>query len=69
MVVDQRVAGQLAQGLASPMKAAGGIYGDVLGKAGIMAKARFVPVAAAESSGTGLAAAGGGAAIVAGRSG
>jgi hypothetical protein len=64
MVVDQRVAGQLAQGLARPMKAAGGgIYGDVLGKAGIMAKARFVPVAAAESSGVGLAAAGGGAAI------
>ena len=64
MVVDQRVAGQLAQGLARPMKAAGGgIYGDVLGKAGIMAKARFVPVAATESSGAGLAAAGGGAAI------
>jgi hypothetical protein len=64
MVVDQRVAGQLAQGLARPMKAVGGgIYGDVLGKAGIMAKARFVPVAAAESSGAGLAAAGGGAAI------
>lgn len=65
MVVDQRIAGQLAQGLARPMNAAGGgIYGDVLGKGGrIAAKARFMPVAAAEGGGVGLAAAGGGAAI------
>jgi hypothetical protein len=64
MVVDQRIAGQLAQGLARPMKAAaGGSYGDILGKAGIVGKARFFPVAAAEGGGIGLAAAGGGAAI------
>ena len=64
MVVDQRIAGQLAQGLARPMKAAaGGFYGDFLGKAGIVGKARFFPVAAAEGGGIGLAAAGGGAAV------
>ena len=64
MVVDQRIAGQLAQGLARPMKAAvGGIHGDFLGKAGIVGKARFFPVAAAEGGGIGLAAAGGGAAV------
>lgn len=35
MVVDQRIAGQLAQGLAHPMKAAGGgIYGGILDKSG-----------------------------------
>ena len=63
MVVDERVAGQLAQGLARPMDAAGGgIYSAVLGKGGIVANARFVP-AAAEGGGAGLAAAGGGAAI------
>jgi hypothetical protein len=64
MVVDQRIAGQLTQGLARPMNAAGGgIYGDILGKGGrIAAKARFMPVAA-EGGGVGLAAAGGGAAI------
>jgi hypothetical protein len=63
MVVDQRIAGQLAHGLARPMEAAdGGIFGDILGKTGIIAKARFVP-AAAEGGGAGLAAAGGGAAI------
>jgi hypothetical protein len=44
--------------------AGGGIYGDILGKGGrIAAKARFMPVAAAEGGGVGLAAAGGGAAI------
>ena len=61
MVVDQRIAGQLAQGLARPMNAAGGgIYGDILGNGGrIAAKARFMPVAAAEGGGVGLAAAGG----------
>jgi hypothetical protein len=64
MVVDQRTAGQLAHGLARPMKAAaGGIYSAVRGKAGIVANARFVPVAAAEGGGIGLAAAGGGAAV------
>ena len=64
MVVDQRVAGQLAQGLARPMEAAGGgIYSAVLGKGGIVANARFVPAAAAGGGGAGLAAAGGGAAI------
>jgi hypothetical protein len=64
MVVDQRIAGQLAQGLARPMGAAGGgIYSAVLGKGGIVANARFVPAAAAEGGGVGLAAAGGGAAI------
>jgi hypothetical protein len=64
MVLDQRIAGQLAQGLARPMEAAaGGIYGDILGKAGVVAKARFVPAAAAEGGGIGLAAAGGGAAV------
>ncbi len=47
MVVDERVAGQLAQGLARPMDAAGGgIYSAVLGKGGIVANARFVPAAA-----------------------
>jgi hypothetical protein len=46
------------------MKAAvGGIHGDFLGKAGIVGKARFFPVAAAEGGGIGLAAAGGGAAV------
>lgn len=64
MVVDQRIAGQLAQGLARPMGAAdGGIYSAVLGEGGIVANARFVPAAAAEGGGVGLAAAGGGAAI------
>jgi hypothetical protein len=64
MVVDQSVAGQLAQGLARPMEAGGGgIYSAVLGKGGIVANARFVPAAAAEGGGVGLAAAGGGAAI------
>jgi hypothetical protein len=65
MVVDQRIAGHLAQGLARPMNAAGGgIYGDILGQGGrIAAKARFMTVAAAEGGGVGLAAAGGGAAI------
>jgi hypothetical protein len=59
MVVDQRIAGQFAQGLARPMGAAdGGIYSAVLGKSGIVANARFVP-AAAEGGGIGLAAAGG----------
>jgi hypothetical protein len=64
MVVDQRIAGQLTQGLARPMKAAaGGIRGAILGKGGIIiAQPRFVPVAA-EGGGLGLAAAGGGAAI------
>ena len=63
MVVDQRVAGQLAQGLARPMDAAGGgIYSAVLGKDGIIANARFVP-AAAEGGGAGLAVAGGSAVI------
>lgn len=65
MVVDQRIAGQLAQGLARPMKAAGGgIYGGILDKSGQLIKqARFMPVAAAEGGGIGLAAAGGGAAV------
>ena len=40
MVVDQRIAGQLAQGLARPMGAAdGGIYSAVLGEGGIIANA------------------------------
>jgi hypothetical protein len=43
--------------------AGGGIYSAVLGKGGIVANARFVPAAAAEGGGVGLAAAGGGAAI------
>lgn len=64
MVVDQRIAGQLAQGLARPMGAGdGGIYSAVLGKGGIISNARFVPAAAAEGGGVGLAAAGGGAAV------
>jgi hypothetical protein len=64
MVVDQRIAAQLAQGLARPMKAAaGGNYGDFIGKAGIVGKARYFPVAAAEGGGIGLAAVGGGTAI------
>jgi hypothetical protein len=65
MVVDERIAGQLAQGLARPMKAAGGgIYGGILDKSGQLIKqAIFMPVAAAEGGGIGLAAAGGGAAV------
>ena len=64
MVVDQRIAGQLAQGLAHPMKAAaGGFHGDFLGKAGVVGKATLFPVTAAEGGGIGLAAAGGGAAV------
>lgn len=49
MVVPKELAGDLASGLARPMKAAGtdgGVYSGILGKAGLVANAKFVPVAA-----------------------
>lgn len=49
MVVPRSVAAQLGDGLVRPMPStavAGGVYGDILGKAGIVRKATFVPVAA-----------------------
>jgi hypothetical protein len=56
MVVPKEVAGDLASGLARPMKAAaGGQYSSILGKTGVVAHARYVPVASAGGA-TGAAA-------------
>jgi len=73
MVVPKKFAGQLGQGLVRPMRSkavAGGIRGQLMGTAGVVGGASFVPVggaAAAGAGGAGAAAAGaGGAAAGAG---
>ena len=62
MVVPAKVASQMGSGLARSMPSAaanGGIYSGVLGAAGLVGHATFVPVAAEAATGAGAAAAAG----------
>jgi len=73
MVVPAKVAAQMGNGLARSMPSAaatGGVYSGVLGAAGLVGQATFVPVAAEAAAGAGAAtaasAAAGGAAVASG---
>lgn len=72
MVVPAKVAAQMGNGLARSMPstaATGGVYSGVLGAAGLVGQATFVPVAAEAAAGAGAAAAGtaaGGVAVASG---